>query len=112
MTPIILSSKFNNFGCVSLLVDHGCTLYCVDNKMQNVLHYAIFNENEQMIKFFTSKDDKFLLRKEKNIYGQIPMELEKAQKFMTWLYTIWDAVNNNMTTLVQKYINDKSYGIN
>lgn len=78
MTPIIVSAKFNNFHCVSLLVDHGSNLYVIDNKMQNVLHYAIFNENEHMIKFFTSKDDKFLLRKEKNIFGQIPMELEKA----------------------------------
>lgn len=64
--------------------------------MQNVLHYAILNENENMIKYLISKDQKFHLRKEKSINGHIPMELEKASKFMTWLYTIWDAVNGGM----------------
>jgi len=36
------------------------------------------------------------LRKEKNTAGQIPMGLEKAEYFMIWLYTIWDAVKDNM----------------
>ena len=62
-----------------------------------------------MIKYLISKDDKFKLRKEKNIKGKIPMEIEKADSFMSWLYTIWDAVSDNMTVIVQQYIKDKSY---
>lgn len=112
MTPTLLAAKFNNYQCLTLLVDNGADLYVVDNRMQNVLHYAILNENENMIKYLISKDQKFQLRKEKNVCGLIPMELEKSAKFMTWLYTIWDAVNGGMTQLVIKYLNEKSYDIN
>lgn len=57
-----------------------------------------------MIKFLVNKDSKFQLRKEKNIYYKIPMEQEKAPRFMTWLYTIWDAVEGGMDKLVNTYI--------
>jgi len=63
---------------LNMLFDYGANIYTVDNKMQNVLHHAIQNENEELIKFLVSKDQKFLLRKEKNIYDKIPIDLEKA----------------------------------
>jgi ankyrin repeat protein len=112
MTPVLAAAKYNNYYSAHLLVENGANLYVVDNMMYNVLHHAIENENTQMIKFFISKDQKFLLRREKNINGQIPMEIEKAALFMTWLFNIWDAVKEGMIQLVQKYIKDKSYDVN
>lgn len=112
LTPLLLAAKYNNMGCITMMFEEQANIYATDNKMQNVLHYAIHNENEQMIKYFVSKDPKQRLRREKNIYGYIPIDLEKAQKFMTWLYTIWDAANGNMVNLVQKYIKMKSYEVN
>jgi len=56
MTPILLATKYNSMGCVNMLYEKGAQLYVSDNKLQNVLHYSIKNENENMIKFFISKD--------------------------------------------------------
>jgi ankyrin repeat protein len=69
MTPIILAAKYNHLEVMKILYELGGGIYSLDNKMQNVLHYAIFNENEEMIKYIVSKDQKFQLRREKNIYG-------------------------------------------
>jgi ankyrin repeat protein len=112
MTPILLATKYNNIQIVNLLYENGSNLYVTDNKMQNVLHYSIYNENENMIKFFISKDEKFYLRKEKNTLGLIPMDLEKAKYYMTWLYTIWDCVNGGMANLIAKYVTSGSYSVN
>ena len=65
-----------------------------------------------MIKFFISKDEKFHLRKEKNTMGQIPIDLEKAKYFMTWLYTIWDCVNSGMANMIAKYVTSGAYSVN
>lgn len=97
---------------VNMLFDYGANIYTVDNKMQNVLHHSILNENENLIKFLVAKDQKFQLRKEKNIYDKIPIDLEKAQMFMTWLYTIWDAAEGGILNLVQTYIKQRSYEVN
>eukprot|EP00347_Sterkiella_histriomuscorum_P011912 403370620 len=111
-TPLFVAAKYNNLDCISFLYDHGANIYTVDNKMENVLHYAIYNENEQMIKFLVNKDSKFMLRREKNIYDKIPIDLEKAQKFMTWLYTIWDAVDGGISNLVASYVKQRAYDVN
>jgi len=66
MTPILAATKYNNYECVTMLHESGANLYVTDNKMQNVLHYAIINENERLIKFLISKDERFKLRKEKS----------------------------------------------
>ncbi len=58
MTALLTSAKYNNFYCAYQLFDFGANLYTTCNKMQNVLHYAIKNENEEMIKFIVSKDEK------------------------------------------------------
>lgn len=31
---------------------------------------------------------------------------------MTWLYTIWDAVDGGIINLVANYIKSKAYGVN
>ena len=82
MTPILAASKYNNLECATLLFDSGANIYVTDNKMQNVLHYSIINENENMIKFFISKDEKLYLRNEQNAMGKSPIDLKKAQPFM------------------------------
>ena len=78
MTPVVLASKYNNLLCAILLVDDGANIHVVDNKMQNVLFYAITNENEKMIRYFISKDEQGMLRKEKNWNNKTPMDLEKV----------------------------------
>jgi ankyrin repeat protein len=40
------------------------------------------------------------------------MEVDKAEKFMTWLFNIWDAVKEGMIPLVHKYLKEKSYDVN
>jgi hypothetical protein len=40
------------------------------------------------------------------------MEVDKAEKFMTWLFNIWDAVKEGMIPLVHKYLKEKSYNVN
>lgn len=57
MTPVILAAKYNNLLCAIMLVEEGANIHVVDNKMQNVLFYAIMNENEKMIRYFISKDE-------------------------------------------------------
>ena len=112
MTAILLAAKYNQLDCVMNLFNEGARIYDSDNKMQNVLHYSIINENEQLIKFFIENDGKQILRKEKNYQGQIPIDLEQAKQFTTWLYTIWDCVASNMTSLITKYIQQGSYQVN
>ena len=111
-TPLLLAAKYNNLPIVTLLHDEGANLYSTDALMQNVLHYAVLNRNEPMIRFCVAKDDGFRLRREQNIWGRIPLDLEEAAQYMTWLYTIWDAVNGNIPSLVSKYVKDKAYSVN
>ncbi|CDW82442.1 ankyrin repeat [Stylonychia lemnae] len=111
-TPLFVAAKYNNLNCVNFLFENGANLYAIDNKMENILHNAIHNENEELIKFLVKKDEKFLLRREKNIYDKIPIDLEKAQQFMTWLYTIWDAVEGGIINLVASYVKSKDYEVN
>ena len=56
MTALIVAAKYNNFHCFSLLIEFGSNLYVTCNRMQNTLHYAIKNENEEMIKFIIKCD--------------------------------------------------------
>mmetsp|Transcript_19067 Transcript_19067/g.18200 ORF Transcript_19067/g.18200 Transcript_19067/m.18200 type:complete len:147 (+) Transcript_19067:1420-1860(+) len=112
MTPILLATKCNNMECVNLLYEKGAKLHVSDNKMQNVLHYSIFNENENMIKFFISKDEKLSLRKQQNTLGKTPFDLDKAKNYITWLYSIWDCVQGEMHKPLYKYIKEGHYKIN
>jgi len=59
MTALLVAAKYNNFRAVKELCNRDANIYQTCNKMQNVLHYAILNENEEMIKFFIEKDEKF-----------------------------------------------------
>lgn len=45
-TPLFVAAKYNNLNCVTFLYENGANIYAVDNKMENILHYAIHNENE------------------------------------------------------------------
>ena len=66
-----------------------------------------------MIKYLVSKDNLYKLRKEKNVFNKIPLELEKAKNFLTWLYTIWDAAaEGNLGNQIQYYIKSKAYDVN
>ena len=40
------------------------------------------------------------------------MEIDKAKNFMTWLYTIWDAVRGDMIQQVITYVQTQSYDVN
>ena len=45
-TPLLTAAKFNNLECVKYLGNFNVNIYAVDNKMENVLHHSIYNENE------------------------------------------------------------------
>ena len=103
-TPLLVTAKYKNINCVKLLYNEGANLHALDNKMQNALHYSIHACSEDLIKFFVDKDPDFRLRKEKNIYDKKPVDHEHAPIFMKWLYTIWDAVEGNISNLVIMYV--------
>lgn len=76
MTPFLVAAKFNKLDCMIYLAELGCNIFITDTKMQNPMHYAIINENDEMIKFLVSKDDNSKMRKDKNIFNKMPVELE------------------------------------
>lgn len=48
-TPLLFASKRNQFKLFEILIEEGANLYTHCNKLLNVLHYAILNENTKMI---------------------------------------------------------------
>ena len=56
MTPFLVGAKFNKLDCMRYLADQGCDFFNADINMQNSMHYAVINENEEMIKFLVLKD--------------------------------------------------------
>lgn len=79
MNPLLLSAYHNNFNIFKKIVKLHVSLktesflYVSCNKMNNILHFAIDNQNEEMIKFIISCDaENNYLRSEINVKGKIP----------------------------------------
>jgi ankyrin repeat protein len=49
MTPLLLATKNNNIFVALKLIEEGSNIYVQDNKLQNLLHYSIENESEELI---------------------------------------------------------------
>ncbi len=67
LTPLLIAAKFENLGVMKLLVSEGANLYCQCSLLQNVLHYAVSNGSEEMIKYLVQADaESMILKNEVN----------------------------------------------
>lgn len=55
-TPVLFSAKRNNLEFFEELVELGANLYTNCNRLMNVLHYAVLNENSKMIEIICWSD--------------------------------------------------------
>lgn len=95
-TPLLFASKRNQFKIFEALIEEGSSLYSCCNKLMNVLHYAILNENSQLIELIVFADaEGNKLSNERNFRNETPKNLDDKCKFDHIIHHIWEAASVN-----------------
>lgn len=96
MTPLLVAAKSNHIEVVKYLIDEGANVYASCSQMQNALHYAVINQNEEMIKLLVFSDaESSILRNEKNIRNLKPDQLDKDKMYNTIFNNPWELISSN-----------------
>jgi len=73
------------------LVQLGSNFYTVCNKLLNVLHYAVLNENSKMVEMITFSDaEGGSLIQERNFRNETPVDMDEKRKFDHLFHNIWE----------------------
>lgn len=92
MSPLLLTAYHDRFQLMKEIIRlDSTTLYASCNKMNNALHYAIEHRNDEMVKYLLSCDaENNLLKKEINIRGQKPFDLDTKKLFTSYQLHLWE----------------------
>lgn len=91
-TPLLFAAKRNQYYFFKTLASHGANMYVNCNKLLNVLHYAVLNENEKMIELIVFSDaESNKLINEKNYRDETPIKMDERHKFQGYFDHIWAA---------------------
>eukprot|EP00347_Sterkiella_histriomuscorum_P004875 403358755 len=93
-TPLLYCAKRNQFKMFQVLLMQGAQINTVCSKLMNVLHYAVLNENQNMIEqivYCDAETDR--LQNEKNYRNQTPVNLDDKKKYTLVFNHIWSVVS-------------------
>ncbi|CDW82347.1 ankyrin repeat [Stylonychia lemnae] len=103
MTPLLIAAKNNNLEIVKFLVKEGANLYVYCSQLQNCLHYAVINQNSEMIKYLLFSDvEGQILRNECNYRNQKPENMDTQKKYVNLFQNIWDCAATKTHTAFEK----------
>eukprot|EP00347_Sterkiella_histriomuscorum_P006025 403354358 len=103
MTPLLIAAKHNNFEILKLLINDGVNVYTQCSKLQNCLHYAVLNNNEEMIKYLIFADaESRILINECNYRNLNPEAFDCNRKFTHLFQNIWEICTQRTQTGFEK----------
>lgn len=92
LTPILVATKNNNLSILKLIVAEGGNLYVHCSQLQNALHQAVINGNEDMVRYLVEADsESMILKNEVNYRNLKPEDLDKSKRFFKIFNNIWES---------------------
>ena len=104
MTALLLAARSNHMEIFKqLILEHEAECYVNDIRLNNVLHYAVINENEEMVNFIVRADaEKNWLKNERNIRGHTP-EMISTRALPRELFShVWEFAAAKSSSALQK----------
>ena len=101
---LVKAGRANELEMAKYIINMGVNLYSTNTEKKNILHYAIINNNREMIEYLVTYDgDKNTLKTSKDCKGKIPANYDPTKKYKNSLTTIWDLCknSNNLPELVE-----------
>ena len=93
MTPLLLAVQYNKLESFQYLVMIGADIYAKSTRMQNFLHLAVINRNEDIIRWLVSKDsDKCILKWTKDYRGKRPSHYANKEEIKIALICMWESI--------------------
>ncbi|CDW77519.1 ankyrin repeat [Stylonychia lemnae] len=111
-TPLLYSAKRNQYKIFQELLVQGAQIYVQCSKFMNILHYAVLNENKNLIEqivYCDAETDRLL--NEKNYRNLTPLMIDDKKKYEDIFNHIWSSVAicspSNLEHLEHLITNDK-----
>ncbi len=93
MTPLLLAVQYNRLESFQYLVMIGADIYARNTRMQNTLHLAVINKNEDIVRWLIAKDsDACTLKAGKDYRGREPGHYAKREEMQIALISMWESV--------------------
>eukprot|EP01022_Parablepharisma_sp_SALTPOND_P015717 TRINITY_DN224_c0_g2_i1.p1 TRINITY_DN224_c0_g2~~TRINITY_DN224_c0_g2_i1.p1 ORF type:complete len:452 (+),score=27.58 TRINITY_DN224_c0_g2_i1:1453-2808(+) len=105
LTPLLLSAQYGKNGIFEYLLTLGTNIYEITGKMQNVLHLAIINKADKIIRMIVRLDsEKGILKSQKDYRGKTPAQYDKKGEYKLALISIWTAVKEGNMADIQSVV--------
>ncbi len=104
LTPLLLAAQHAKNQNFEYFVSLGANLRAVTSKMQNALHLAVIDKNENMIKMIGTMDEEGWLRRQVDYRGRRPLNYDRKGEYKVLMISVWEAIRESRLGDIQSVV--------